>query len=83
MPANNILVSVVYGQSSFLAALGCPHNRVNDEGATPLFENMYADGYLGMAHLLRQRQQDKDAADAATLRTRQELLIGDPILDAR
>jgi len=74
---------VVYGQSSFLAALGCPHNRFNDEGATPLFENIYSDRYLGMAQLLRLRQQDKDFADPATLRTRQELFIGDPFLDTR
>jgi hypothetical protein len=83
MPANNVLVSVVYGQSSFLAALGCPHNRVNDEGAAPLFEDMYGDGYLGKAHLLRLRQQDKDSPDPAALRSRQEMLIGDPFLDTR
>ena len=75
---------MVYGQSSFLAALGCPHNRVNDEGAGPLFENMDGDGYLGMAHLLRLRQQNKDSPHPGTLSaTRQELLIGDPFLDAR
>jgi hypothetical protein len=83
MPANNVLVSVVYGESGFLAALGCPHNRVNDEGATPFFDSMYTGGYLGKAHLLRLRQQDKDAADPGTLRTRQEMLIGDPFVDTR
>jgi hypothetical protein len=83
LPANNVLVGVVYGQSAFLAALGCPHNRVNDEQATPLFENIYADGYLGRAHLLRLRQQDKDSPDPGTLRTRQEMLIGDPFVDTR
>jgi hypothetical protein len=82
-PANNVSVSVVYGRSAFLAALGCPHNRVNDERATPLFEDMYADGYLGRAHLLRLRQQDRDSPEPATLRTHQEMLIGDPFLDTR
>jgi hypothetical protein len=83
LPANNVLVSVVYGQSAFLAALGSPHNRVNDEQATPLFEHMHADGYLGKAPLLRLRQQDRDSPDPGTLRTRQEMLIGDPFVDTR
>jgi hypothetical protein len=83
MPDRNVLVSVVYGKSAFLAALGCPHNRVNDERGTPLFEEMYSGGYLGKAHLLRLRQQDKDSPDPGTLRTHQEILIGDPFLDAR
>jgi hypothetical protein len=83
VPENNMLVSLVYGRSAFLAALGTPHNRVNDEHATPLFKHLYADGYLGMAHLLRVRQQDQDSPDPGVLRGRQEMLIGDPFLDAR
>jgi hypothetical protein len=78
---NNVLVSVVYGRSSFLAALGTPHNRVNDEHATPLFAHMYASGYLGKAHLLRLREQDRDSPDLGSLRGRQEMLIGDPFSD--
>jgi len=77
------LVILVYGQSAFLAALGTPHNRVNDEAATPLFAHMYSGGYLGMAHLLRLRRQDKDSPSPGALRGRQEMLIGDPFLDAR
>jgi hypothetical protein len=80
---NNILVSVVYGRSAFLAALGTPHNRVDDEHATPLLEHLYSGGYLGMAHLLRLKQQDKDSRDSGVLRGRQEMLIGDPFVDAR
>jgi hypothetical protein len=82
-PENNVLVSVVYGRSSFLAALGTPHNRVNDEHATPLFKHMYANGYLGKAHLLQLREQDEDSLDPGSLRGRQEMLIGDPFLDVR
>jgi hypothetical protein len=83
MPDKNVLVSVVYGKSAFLAALGCPHNRVNDERGTPLFQEMYSGGYLGRAHLLRRRQQDRDSPDSGTLRTFQEMLIGDPFLDTQ
>ncbi|MEE8451367.1 MAG: glycosyl hydrolase [Thermoguttaceae bacterium] len=82
-PEDNVLVSLVYGQSAFLAALGSPHNRVNDETATPLFAHIYSGGYLGMAHRLRLSQQDKDSPNPGVLRGRQEMLIGDPFLDAR
>jgi hypothetical protein len=81
MPGSNVLVSVVYGRSAFLAALGSPHNRVNDECAAPLFDEMYSGGYLGKAHLLRLRQQDRDSADPGVLRTHQEMLVGDPFVD--
>jgi hypothetical protein len=77
----NVLVSVVYGHSAFISAMGSPHNRVDQEFATPLFAHMYAGGYLGMAHLLRLRAQAKNSADAGALRTRQEMLIGDPFGD--
>jgi hypothetical protein len=36
-----------------------------------------------MAHLLRLKQQDKDSHESGALRTRQEMLIGDPFVDAR
>ncbi len=77
------MVSLVYGRSAFLAALGTPHNRVNDEHATPLFKHLYADGDLGMARLLRVREQDRDSFGPGVLRGRQEMLIGDPFLDVR
>ncbi len=44
---------------------------------------MYSNGYLGMAHLLRVRQQYKNSPDPGALRGRQEMLIGDPFLDVR
>ena len=78
-----ITVSLAYGRSAFLAALGTPHNRVNDEHATPLFKHLYANGYLGMAHLLRVREQDRDSPDPGALHGRQEMLIGDQFLDVR
>jgi hypothetical protein len=82
-PENNVLVSVVYGRSAFVAALGSPHNRVDDEHVTPLFEHLCAGGYLGMAHLLRLRKQDQDSPNPGVMRGRQEMLIGDPFVDAR
>ena len=78
----NVLVSVVYGQSAFVAAIGNTHNRVNNEGATPLFAHMYSGGYLGMGHLLRLREQDKNSGDVGVIRQRHEMLIGDPFVDA-
>lgn len=83
VPETNVLASVVLGSSAFLAAVGSPHNRVDDEHATPFFEHLYAKGYLGMAHLLRLRQQDRDSPEAGVLRGRQEMLLGDPFLDVR
>ncbi len=77
----NVLVSVVYGHSAFVAVMGNTHNRVNDEGATPLFAHMYSGGYLGMAHLLRLRQQAKNAGNVDVLRQWHEMLIGDPFVD--
>ncbi len=55
----------------------------NAEQATPLLAHLYAGGYLGKAHLLRLRQQDRDTPEPHALRGRQEMLIGDPFLDAR
>jgi hypothetical protein len=83
VPENNVLVSLVYGRSAFLAALGSPHNRVDDEHATPFFQHLYANGYLGMAHRLRLLAQDRDSPSPGALRGRQEMLIGDPFLDIR
>ncbi len=83
VPENNVLVSLVYGRSAFLAALGTPHNRVDDEHATPLFRHLYEGGYLGMAHLLRLRLQDQESPNPGVLRGRQEMLIGDPFLDVQ
>jgi hypothetical protein len=80
---NNVLINIVYGHSAFLAALGTPHNRVDDEHAASLFEHMYSGGYLGMAHLLQLKSQDQDSRDSSVLRGRQEMLIGDPFLDVR
>jgi hypothetical protein len=78
----NVLVSVVYGHSAFVAAMGTPHNRVDDECGTPLFAHMYSGGYLGMGHLLRLRQEAKNSGDNMdALRTKQEMLIGDPFVD--
>jgi len=79
----NVLVSVVYGHADFVVAIGSTHNRVDDECATPLLARMYSGGYLGMAHLLRLRQQATSAGgNPDILRQRQELMIGDPFVDA-
>jgi hypothetical protein len=80
----NVLVNVVYGQSGFVAAMGSVQDRVTDERATPLLQHLYDGGYLGRAHFLRLCQQDRDVqGNPALLREFQEILIGDPFVDAQ
>jgi hypothetical protein len=79
----NVLVNLVYGQSGFVAALGSVHDRITDERATPLLQHLYAGGYLGRAHFLRLRHEDRDVhGDPSLIREFQEILIGDPFADA-
>jgi hypothetical protein len=83
MPDRNVLVSLVYGQSGFVAAMGSAHDRVTDEQVTPLLRHLYAGGYLGRAHFLRLQQQDRDVqGNSSRLREFQEMLVGDPFADA-
>ena len=80
----NVLTNIVYGQSAFVAAIGSTHDRVTDEHGATLFQHLYSGGYLGMAHLLRLRQADKDVHNnPMQLREFQEILIGDPFADAK
>ena len=79
---HNVMVNVVYGKSAFVAATGCPFARVRDENGSPFYRTMYVDGgYLGRAHL--QRLREGQAALPNELRQQQEILIGDPFVDAR
>jgi len=79
---HNVMVNVVYGKSAFVSATGCPFARVRDENGTPFYRTMYVDGgYLGRAHLLRLREGQ--ASSPNELRQQQEILIGDPFVDAR
>lgn len=83
-PEQNVLTNLVYGQSAFVAALGSTHDRVTDEHGTPLFRHLYEGGYLGMAHLYRLRQADREVkGNPMQLREFQEILIGDPFADAK
>ena len=78
----NVMVNVVYGKSAFVAATGCPFARVRDENGVPLYRTLYVDGsYLGRAHLLRLREGQPSSP--RELRQQQEILIGDPFVDAR
>ncbi len=77
----NVLVNVVYGRSAFVAATGCPFDRCRDENGTPFYRTLYADhGYLGQAHL--QRLRENSPTNPRELRQQQEILIGDPFVDA-
>ena len=78
----NVLVNVVYGRSAFVAALGSPFARVRDENGVSFYRALYKDGsYLGKAHLLRLREGQSSSPQE--LRQQQEILIGDPFVDAR
>ncbi|MFI5379547.1 MAG: hypothetical protein ACHRHE_09635 [Tepidisphaerales bacterium] len=77
----NVLVNVVYGRSAFVVATGSPFARVRDENGVPLYRTLYVDGgYLGRAHLLRLREGQ--SASPQELRQQQEILVGDPFVDA-
>lgn len=65
-----------------VAATGCPFARVRDENGGPFYRALYEDGdYLGHAHLLRLREGQ--STSPMELRQQQEILIGDPFVDAR
>jgi hypothetical protein len=77
----NVMVNVIYGKSAFVAATGCPFARVRDENGVPFYRTLLADGgYLGLAHLLRLREGQPSSPPA--LRQQQEILLGDPFVDA-
>jgi len=77
----NVMVNVIYGKSAFIAATGCPFARVRDENGTALYRTLYADGgYLGLAHLTRLRENQPSSP--RELRQQQEILLGDPFVDA-
>ncbi len=78
----NFLTSIVYGNSAFVAATGCPHNRVSNDEYEPLFEEVYNGGYLGMGHKKQMLKQEKTNHCCYELRGRHEILIGDPFVDA-
>jgi hypothetical protein len=82
-PARNVLCSLVYGRSAFVAAMGSVHDRVIEEHAQALLPALYGGGYLGQAHAARLRHQDASAAGPDQLRQFQEILIGDPFLDVK
>ena len=76
------MVNVVYGKSAFVAATGSPFARVRDENGAPLYRTLYVEGsYLGRAHLARLREGQP--ASSRELRQQQEILIGDPFVDAQ
>jgi hypothetical protein len=78
---NNIMVSLVYGQSAFLAAVGSVPLRANFDQYQILLQALYADGYLGRANRDRSDAQDQDQDTPWGWRLHQEILIGDPFVD--
>lgn len=78
---NNILVSLVYGQSAFTAAVGSVPLRANFDQYQVILAALYSDGYLGRANHDRSDAQDRDQDTPWGWRLHQEILIGDPFVD--
>lgn len=81
-PKGNIMVSLIYGQASFTAAIGSIPLRTGFDNFKVILDSIYIDGYLGEAD--RERSDVQDRADDTPWgwRNHQEILIGDPFVDA-
>ena len=82
-PAENILVSYLYGSSNFLAAVGSPFSRAHADKFDDLVYYMKQNGdYLGAANFKRMRLLSQIANNSFELRELlNEMLLGDPFLD--
>jgi len=80
-PDNNILVSYVYGNSNFIAALGDPFYRGHEAYFEKLIPFVNQGDYLGLAFLKRWQIQYENSSDVWNLKENsQEMLIGDPFI---
>jgi hypothetical protein len=77
----NVMVSLIYGQSAFQAAIGSVPLRVSDALYGTLLDAVYVDTYLGLAN--RGRSDACDQADDRPFgwRNHQDILLGDPFVD--
>jgi hypothetical protein len=81
---HNILVSLVYGPGAFVAATGSLPARTADPSFGTLLDSLYVDAYLGLANRLRMNSVEQGATTtSADWRSHQDILIGDPFVDAR
>jgi hypothetical protein len=81
-PADNILVSLIYSRSAFIAAIGSVPLRTVFDRFEVILDSIYTDGYLGAANRDRSDAQDRAEDNPWGWRNHQEILIGDPFVDA-
>ncbi|MFH1451218.1 MAG: PKD domain-containing protein [bacterium] len=80
-PNNNLLVSYVYGNSNFIAAMGDPFNRGHEAYYEELIPFVNQGDYLGKAFLKRWKIQYQNSSNSPDLEENsQEMLIGDPFV---
>ena len=81
-PHENMLVSLVYGYSTFVAAIGSVPLRTMLDHYGVILDSIYIDGYLGLANRERSDAQDRATDKKWGWRGHQEILVGDPFVDA-
>lgn len=83
VPADeNLLLSLLYGNSAFVAATGSTHIRGNSALSHVILKDLQkTESYLGLAHRARIAAQDTDSS--TPLRQRHEILFGDPFIDGQ
>ncbi len=81
-PDYNILLAYLYGNSSFIAALGDTFNRAQDSYFEQMVPFVKSGDYLGKAHFRRKQIQYQNSDNPWVLKILiQEILYGDPYLE--
>jgi hypothetical protein len=75
-------VSLVYSRSAFIAAIGSVPLRTNFDRFEVILDGICTDGYLGAADRDGSDAQDRADDTPRGWRNHQEILIGDPFVDA-
>jgi hypothetical protein len=81
-PFDNVMASLLYGQSAFIAAVGSVPPRGSSAYYGLLLDRIYTDGYLGQADRERSDYSDMMHPGRMDLRGHWDILIGDPFVDA-
>ncbi|MCC6746175.1 MAG: hypothetical protein IT371_00865 [Deltaproteobacteria bacterium] len=79
---DNLLVSLVYGKGAFVSAIGSVPIRSASPDFGPLLLRLYEDSYLGAANRHRMDSYDQRGTSSLFWREGQDILVGDPFVDA-